>query len=89
MAFLAAWYETIAYMGAHKTEAVKIGADVMKKSLPISEKSYDVLMPVFSTDGKFDPTALATLRKSYVEMKLLPKEPDMSKLIDTRFLPSR
>jgi NitT/TauT family transport system substrate-binding protein len=87
-AFLAGWYETIAYMSSHKAEAVKISADVMKKSDDISEKTYDVLMPVFSTDGKFSPAALATLRKSYVDMKLLPSEPDMSKLIDTRFLPS-
>jgi NitT/TauT family transport system substrate-binding protein len=87
-AFLAAWYETIAYMAKHKAETVKISADVMKKSDEISDKTYDVLMPVFSTDGKFNSAALATLRQSYVEMKLLPSEPDMHKLIDTRFLPS-
>ena len=61
----------------------------MKKSDDISAKTYDVLMPIFSTDGKFNPTALTTLRKSYVDMKLLPSPPDMSKLIDPRFLPSR
>jgi len=88
-AFLAGWYETIAYMSSHKAETVKISADVMKKSDDISAKTYDVLMPIFSTDGKFNPTALTTLRKSYVDMKLLPSPPDMSKLIDPRFLPSR
>jgi ABC-type nitrate/sulfonate/bicarbonate transport system substrate-binding protein len=86
-AFLAGWYETIAYMNKNRAETVKISADVMHKSAEISEKAYDVLMPVFSTDGKFNPKALVTLRKSYVEMKLLPEEPDMTTLIDTGFLP--
>jgi hypothetical protein len=59
----------------------------MHKSAPISEKTYDVLMPVFSTNGKFNPKALVMLRQSYVEMKLLPEEPDMSTLIVDKFLP--
>ena len=86
-AFLAGWYETIAYMTKNRAEAVKISADVMHKSAPISEKTYDVLMPVFSTNGKFNPKALVMLRQSYVEMKLLPEEPDMSTLIVDKFLP--
>jgi hypothetical protein len=59
----------------------------MHKIAEISDKTYDVLMPFFSKDGKFNPKALVTLRKSYVEMKLLPEEPDMRTLIDDRFLP--
>ncbi len=42
---------------------------------------------MFSDTGRFDPKALATLRKSYVELKLLPTEPDMSKLYTEAFLP--
>ncbi len=37
-------------------------------------------MPMFTDDGRFDPKALAVLRRSFVEMKTLPQEPDMSKL---------
>ena len=55
--------------------------------MQISQQTYDVLMPVFSTDGKFNPKALAILAKSYVEMKRLPKEPDMQTLIADKFLP--
>jgi hypothetical protein len=44
-------------------------------------------MPMFSDTGRFDPAALATLAKSYVELKLLPSEPDMSKLYTEAFLP--
>ena len=43
------------------------------------------LMPVFSTDGKFDDKALATLSRSFVELELLPSEPkDMQRLYHGR-----
>jgi hypothetical protein len=44
-------------------------------------------MPMFSDDGKFNPKALSTLAKSYVELKVLPAEPDMGKLFTEAFLP--
>ena len=47
---------------------------------------YDELMPMFSDTGRFDPKALAVLRKSFVEMKTLPEEPDMGKLYTEVFL---
>ncbi len=43
---------------------------------------------MFSDTGRFDPKALAVLRKSFVEMKTLPEEPDMSKLYTEAFLPN-
>jgi hypothetical protein len=47
-------------------------------------------MPVFSTDGKFDARALATLSRSFVELELLPSEPkDMRRLYTEEFLPKR
>ena len=50
---------------------------------------YDELMLMFSDTGKFNPAALETLRKSYVELKLLPSEPDMSQLYTEAFLPKK
>ena len=44
-------------------------------------------MPTFSYTGKFDHATLATLRKSHVELNLLPTEPDMSTLHSEAFLP--
>jgi hypothetical protein len=44
-------------------------------------------MPMFSDDGKFNPAALATLAKSYVELQLLPQEPDPKQLYTETFLP--
>jgi len=87
--FLAGWFDTIAYMRKHKAETVKIAMQVMHKDEDITSKTYDDIMPMFSDTGKFNPKALATLRKSYVVLKLLPKEPDMSKLYTEVYLPKK
>jgi NitT/TauT family transport system substrate-binding protein len=86
-AFLAGWFETIAFMKANKPEAVRIGAQVGRASEEIESKVYDIIMPTFSTDGKFNPKALATLSRSFVELGTFDKEPDMSKLYTEKFLP--
>jgi NitT/TauT family transport system substrate-binding protein len=86
-AFLKGWFATIAFMRANKAATVAIAMDVMNKDEAIISRSYDELMPMFSDDGKFDPKALATLAKSYVELGVLPQEPDMSKLYTESFLP--
>ena len=41
----------------------------------------------FSDDGRFNPKALAVLSRSFVDLKFLPAEPDMSKLYTEDFLP--
>jgi ABC-type nitrate/sulfonate/bicarbonate transport system substrate-binding protein len=85
--FLKGWFETIAFMRRHKADTVKVAKEVMEKDEDISGRVYDELMPMFSDTGRFDKAALATLSKSYVELKLLPSEPDMSKLYTEAFLP--
>ena len=86
-AFLAGWFETIAFMQGNKPEAVRIGARVGGVSEEIESKVYDEVMPTFSRDGKFNPKALAVLARSFVELGTLPSEPDMSKLYTEQFLP--
>lgn len=85
--FLKGWFETIAFMRTNKAETVAIAKEVMNKDDEITGKTYDEIMPMFSDTGRFDPKALETLSKSYVELKLLPTEPDMSKLYTEAFLP--
>jgi ABC-type nitrate/sulfonate/bicarbonate transport system substrate-binding protein len=85
--FLKGWFETIAYMRQNKAETVKVAMQVMEKDQEISGRVYDELMDMFSDTGRFDPKALETLAKSYMEMKLLPTAPDMSKLYTEAFLP--
>src|SRR5499426_1069277 len=87
--FVAGWLETIAFMRKNKAETVKIAMEVTNKDEDITSRSYDELMPMFSDTGKFDPKALETLKKSYVELNLLPTEPDMSQLYTEAFLPKK
>jgi len=86
--FLAAWFETIAFMRTHRAETVKIVAQVIGVSEHIADRTYDVVMPIMSTDGCFDPKALEMLRHSYVEMGILPTEPDMTTLYTEDYLPA-
>jgi ABC-type nitrate/sulfonate/bicarbonate transport system substrate-binding protein len=85
--FLAGWFETIKLMRGDKAKSVEIAAQVMGTDAPTAASIYDELMPMFSDTGRFDPKALAVLRRSFVEMKTLPEEPDMSKLYTEAFLP--
>jgi NitT/TauT family transport system substrate-binding protein len=86
-AFLKGWFDTIAFMRANKAESIAIAAEVTSKDADVTSRVYDVIMPMFSDTGKFDPAALTTLAKSYVELQLLPSEPDMRKLYTEEFLP--
>jgi ABC-type nitrate/sulfonate/bicarbonate transport system substrate-binding protein len=88
-AFLKGWFEAIAFMRHNKSDAVSIATQVIGKDDDINGKTYDELMPMFSDDGRFDAKALDTLAHSYVELKVLPTAPDMSKLYTEAFLPPK
>lgn len=87
-AYLAGWFETIAFMHQQKAKTVEIASRVMGVSPEIAGRVYDELMPMFNPDGKFNPKALDILRRSYVDMGILPAEPDMRQLVTEKFLPS-
>ena len=59
----------------------------MRYDRALVARLYDTQMPMYSQDGKFDAKALAALAKSYVELKLLDHEPDMTTLVTEEFLP--
>jgi NitT/TauT family transport system substrate-binding protein len=87
--FLAGWFETIAFMRANEGKTVETAMSVLDLNRHIAERSYDTLMPMFSDDGRFNPKALAVLSRSYVDLKFLSTEPDMSKLYTEAFLPKK
>jgi NitT/TauT family transport system substrate-binding protein len=87
--FLEAWLETIAFMRENKVRTVEIAKDIISVDPAITARTYDELMPMFSSDGRFNPKALAVLSRSYVDLKILPTEPDMSKFYTEEFLPTR
>ena len=86
-AFNEGWFESVAWIRTHKAETVQIVGPVMHQTPEITGKTYDAVMPEFTDTRKFDREALAVLRRSFVEMRTLSAEPDMSKLYTEEFLP--
>ena len=86
--FLKAWFQTIDWMHQNKPETLKIdmGADGIADE-GIASKTYDLVMPMFSRDGHFDPAALKVAAQAMVELQLLPSAPDMTPLYTEQFLP--
>jgi ABC-type nitrate/sulfonate/bicarbonate transport system substrate-binding protein len=86
--FLAGWFETIAFMRKNKAASVPIAAQVTHVAPDVVARAYDRIMPMFSDTGRFDPKATAVLAQSFVDLKLLPSKPDMTKLYTEKFLPA-
>ena len=90
-AFVKGWFETVDYGRHHKAETVAFTQQVLGVRDSVATKVYDRLMPsnFFSTDGRIDPKTLTAMAKSFVELKLLPKEEDLSRFVTDRFLPAK
>ncbi len=64
-----------------------VAAEVTHVPAPVVARAYDHVMPMFSDTGRFDPKAVAVLAQSFVDLKLFPTAPDMSKFYTEKFLP--
>src|SRR5580692_437225 len=88
-AFLAAWFETIAYMNEHRSETI----DIMRRAADVSQfiatRDYDAMIGMFNRTGRFNPEALKVVSRSFVEMGMLPSEPDIGALITEKYLPAK
>jgi len=86
--FLAAWFDTVKYVRAHKAETLKMIAAPTKMPPDIASKVYDLETPALSPDGRFDPKAVEAVMQSFVDLALLDKIPANSKdLYTEEFLP--
>jgi NitT/TauT family transport system substrate-binding protein len=86
-AFVAGWIETVDYIRSHKAETVKLESAITGFSESVMAKDYDLTVGMFTKDCRFDAESLATLKKSFVDLNLLPSPPDMAKLYTEQFLP--
>jgi NitT/TauT family transport system substrate-binding protein len=86
-AFCAAWFDSVAFMHKNKEETNRIVRPVTTLSPEVQAKNYDLVVPLLSLTGRFDSKGLAALARSYVELKIVDKEPDMKKLYTEKFLP--
>jgi NitT/TauT family transport system substrate-binding protein len=85
--FIVGWFDAVRYMRANRDETVKIAAEMTGMPLPIQAREYDITLPMFNTDGHFNVETLATLKRSFADLKLLDTPPDMTKLYTEEFLP--
>jgi NitT/TauT family transport system substrate-binding protein len=86
-AFLAAWIETISYIRTHKAETVRIESRLTGFDEAVMSRSYDIELGMWIKDCRFDALSLANLERSFIDLKLVPTPPDMSKLYTESFLP--
>ncbi len=85
--FLKGFFASIAYMKAHRDETIDISAKVLNQSMTSIAKTYDYEISMLSDDGHFDPAAIAVLKASFVEMKILPEQPSDDQIFTTQFVP--
>jgi ABC-type nitrate/sulfonate/bicarbonate transport system substrate-binding protein len=85
-AFLAGWFETIAYMSDHRPAVIDITMKQIGLSSSVANAIYDDTMPTMSLDGRFNPKSLDVLADAFVDTKLLPSKPDMSQLYTEAYL---
>jgi NitT/TauT family transport system substrate-binding protein len=88
--FVKGWFETIDYARRNKAETVAFATQALSVRASVAAKVYDRLMlsNFFSSDGVIDPKTLTAMAKSFVELKLLPQEEDLSHFVTDRFLPT-
>ena len=86
-AFLAGWFESLAYMRDHRQETVALASRVIGLPEHTTGRVYDLLMPAFNLTGRFNPKALDLLGNSFVETGVLPSKPDMQSLVTEKYLP--
>src|SRR6185437_3025822 len=71
--YVAAYLETTRYISAHKDETVAIESRITHYPPSIVAKEYDVDRGMFTTDCRFDAESLANLKRSFLDLKLLPE----------------
>ena len=85
--FLQGWFETVAWMKTHKARTVEVTAKVVGLPPEAISRAFDEELAMFSTDGAFTPAALAVLKKSFIDMKVLDYTPEDSAMFTTQFVP--
>ena len=85
--FLEAWFETIAFMKANETETVRVASRVSNLSPEIAATTWREQMPLFSDDGRFDPKAVAVVKRSILDLGIVDHDFDMKSLYTEAFLP--
>ncbi len=85
--FLKAFFASIAFVKANKEQTSVIAEKALHQTPGVARRTYDAEVPMFIDDGTFDPAAIDTLKRSFVDMGTLDKAPGNEALFTTQFLP--
>jgi NitT/TauT family transport system substrate-binding protein len=87
--FNRAWFETLDFARAHKSETIAFAQQSLDVKPGIASQVYDELMlgNFFSKDGHFDAATLKAMSQSFVDMKLTDQAVDLSRYVTEQFLP--
>lgn len=86
-AFIAAWMETDQFIMTHKAETAALWTKITGLPETIMAEEYDLVKGMWNKDCRFNQDSIASLKHSFVELKILDSEPDMSKLYTEAYLP--
>ena len=84
--FIAGWFDTIAYMRAHKDRTVEIVSDAIKLPPEIVARAYDIDMIAITDKGNIDREAFAGLKQAVLPEDVRAKVTD-AQLFTEKFLP--
>src|SRR5882724_373725 len=85
--FLQGFFDAVAFLKAHKEETSRLAERVLLHSPSLARKVYDLEAGMFIDDGRFEPLAVTTLKKSFIDMKTLRSEPADAELFTMQFVP--
>ena len=85
--YLRGWFKTVARQKKDKALTVRVWAKVMQVKQEVVARVYDKDMAMMSDDGRFNPKAIETIRRSLVELKIMDKEPDPKLMYTDKFVP--
>lgn len=84
--FVKGWFETVDFMRKNKEKTVEIVSKVLKQDKDVMNRTYDEQMKMLTDNGQFDPKAIEMLKKSFVEMGTIDKEPTTESMVTTKFI---
>jgi len=86
VALLTAWFETVAFIKAHKKEAIALSEKVTQLPPDIAEEVYRTEIPMYFVDGHFNLAAVEAVKRALIETGQVSTMPDNSVLYTERFL---
>jgi ABC-type nitrate/sulfonate/bicarbonate transport system substrate-binding protein len=86
--FLAAWFETVAFVKSHKEDTIRLVEPATKLPPAIAAKVYDIEAPALADHGRFDPKAVDAVVQSLLDVTLIDAKPANNKdLYTEQYLP--